>query len=72
MPVYIAYNSHNIWSSVLTHCVIVKVIDDYDIIYDVINYDYIAYGNGNYDYLKSYNRLQSIRITDYNYPNLNS
>lgn len=42
-----------------------KVITDYD--YD---YDYFAFGNYDYDcdYLKSCNRLQSITITDYDYP----
>jgi len=48
-----------------TPCVIVKVIADYDYIYNVI--DYIASGNVDYDYLKSCNALQS--ITDYDYPN---
>ena len=38
-----------------TPCVIMKVIDDYDYIYDVIDYNYLASGNG--DYLKSCNRL---------------
>ena len=52
-----------------TPCVIVKVIADYDYIYNVIDYDYIASGNGDYDYLRSCNRLQSITITDYDYPN---
>ena len=50
-----------------TPCVIVKVIADYDYIYNVIDYDYIA--SGNYDYLKSCNRLHSITITDYDYAN---
>jgi len=48
----------------------VKVIADYDYIYNVIDYDYdyIASGNGDYDYdyWISCNRLQS--ITDYDYP----
>ena len=44
-----------------------QVIDDHDNIYNVIDHDYIASWNGNYDYLRSFNRLQS--ITDYNYPN---
>ena len=48
-----------------TPCVIVKAMADYDYIYNV--YDYIA--SGNYDYLKSCNRLQLITITDYNYQN---
>jgi len=47
----------------------VKIISDYDYIYNVIDYDYIASGNVNYDYLRSCNRLQSITITDYDYPN---
>ena len=33
-----------------THSVIVKVIAYYDYIYNVIDYDYIASGNGHYDY----------------------
>jgi len=39
-------------------------------IYNVIDYDYIASGNGyiDYDYLKTCNQLQTIAITDY--PNL--
>jgi len=48
-------------------CVIVKVIVDYDYIYNVI--DYIASGNCDYDYLRSCNPLQSIEITNYDYPN---
>ena len=40
-----------------TPCIIVKVIVDYDYIYNVIDYDYIASGNGDYDYLISCNRL---------------
>ena len=54
--------------------VIMKVISDYDYITNVIDYDYdyIAseshdYDN-DYDYLRSCNRLQSIMITDYDYP----
>jgi len=43
-----------------------KVIDDYDYIYNVIDYDYNASGNGYYDYLRSCNRLHTITIT----PNL--
>ena len=41
------------------------VIAEYDYIYSVIdyNYDYIASGNDDYDYLISCNRLQSITIT---------
>ena len=35
-----------------TPCVIVKVIADYDYIYNIINYDYIASGNSDYDYLR--------------------
>jgi len=46
-----------------TPCVIVKVIADYDYIYNVIDYDYIASGNDYYNYLRSYNQLQSIMIT---------
>jgi len=42
-----------------TSCVIVKVIADYD-------YTYMASGNGYY--LRSCNRLQSIKSTDYDYP----
>ena len=49
-----------------TPCVIVKVIADYDYIYNVIDYDYIASRNGYYDCLRSCNRLKS--ITDYDYP----
>jgi len=49
--------------------VIVKVITDYDYIYSGIDYDYIAPGNGDYDYLTSCNRVQSITITDYDYLN---
>ena len=49
-----------------------KVIADYDYIYNVIDYDYdyFVFGNNDYDcdYLKSCNRLQSITITDYDYP----
>ena len=49
-----------------------KVITDYDYIYNVIDYDYdyIAFGNDDYDYdyLILCNRLQSITITDYDYP----
>jgi len=41
-----------------TTCVIIKVISDYDYIYNVINYDYVASGNGYYDYLRSCNRLR--------------
>jgi len=39
-----------------TPCVILKVTADYDYIYNVI--DYIAFGNANYNYLISRNRLQ--------------
>ena len=46
---------------------IVQIIADYN--YKVIDYDYIASGNGDYNYLKSCNQLQSITITDYDYPN---
>jgi len=52
-----------------TLCVILKVIVDCDYIYDAIDYDYITSRNGGSDYLRSGNRLQSITITDYNYPN---
>ena len=48
-----------------TPCVIVKVIADYDYIWNVIDYDYYASGNGDYCYLGSYNWLPSIVITDY-------
>ena len=48
--------------------VIMKVISDYDYITNVIDYDYIASESHDYDYLISYNRLQSISITDYDYP----
>jgi len=41
-----------------------KVIADYN----VIDHDYIASGNGDYDYFISCNRLLSITITDYDYP----
>ena len=41
-----------------TPCVIVKVIADYDYICKVIDYDYIASGDGDYDYLKSCNLLR--------------
>ena len=48
-----------------------KVIADYDYIYNIIDYDYDYFAFGNYyydcDYLKSCNRLQSITITDYDY-----
>jgi len=49
----------------------VKIIADYDYIYNVIDYDYIASGNGdyNYDYWISCSRLQS--ITYYDYPKSN-
>ena len=49
-----------------------KVIADYDYIYNVIDYDYIASKNGNYvcDYLRSCNRSQSIMITDYPMPDI--
>jgi len=50
-------------------CVIVKVIVAYQYIHYVIGYDYSAPGIDDYDYLKSCNRLQSIMITDYDYPN---
>ena len=48
-----------------------KVIAEYEYIYSVINYDYIAsiYGDYCYDYFRSCNRLQSITITDYDYSN---
>ena len=37
---------------------------------NVIDYDYIAFESNDYeyDYLRSCNRLQSIMITDYDYP----
>ena len=50
-----------------TNYVTVNVIADYDYIYNVIDYDYIASRNGDYDYLRACNRFQS--ITDYNIPN---
>ena len=40
-----------------TPWVIVKVIADYYYIYNVTDYDYIAFGNGDYNYLRSCNRL---------------
>ena len=57
------------------HGVIMKLICHYYYIYNVINYEYnyIACGNCDYDYgydyLRSCNRLQSITIANYNYPN---
>ena len=54
--------------------VIMKVISDYDYNTNVIDYDYdyIAFESHDYDYdydyLRSCNRLQSITITDYDYP----
>ena len=49
-----------------------KVISHYDYITNVIDYDcdYIASESHDYDYdyLRSCNRLQSITITDYDYP----
>jgi len=36
----------------------VKVIADYDYIYSVIDDDYTASGNGDYNYMRSYNQLQ--------------
>ena len=53
-----------------------KVISDYDYNTNVIDYDYdyIAFESHDYDYdydydyLRSCNRLQSITITDYDYP----
>jgi len=36
---------------------------DYDYICNVIDYDYDYIASGNYDYLISCNRLQSIKIT---------
>ena len=54
--------------------VIMKVISDYDYITNVIDYDYDYIASEchdydyDYDYLRSCNRLQSITITDYDYP----
>ena len=45
------------------YCVIMKVIADSDYIYNVIDYIYIASGNGDYDYWRSCNSLQSITPT---------
>ena len=39
---------------------------DYDYIYNVIDYNYIVSINGDFDYLRSCNQLQS--ITDYHFP----
>ena len=33
-----------------THCVIMKVIADYDYIYNIIDYDYFTSGPGDYNY----------------------
>ena len=41
-----------------TPCVIVKIITEYDYICGVIDYNYIASGNNDYDYLRSCNRLR--------------
>ena len=47
-----------------TPCVIMKVITDYDYIYNINYYDYIVSINDNYDYLRSScNQLQSFTIT---------
>ena len=53
-----------------TTSVILKIINDYDYIYNVIDYDCNASGNGYYDYyyLRSCIRLQLIMITNSNYP----
>ena len=48
---------------IIKQCVIVKIMIDYDYIYSVIDYDYLATGNGNSDFLRSYNQLQFITIT---------
>ena len=52
--------------------VIMKVISDYNYFTNVIDYyyDYIASESHDYDYdyWGSCNRLQSITITDYDYP----
>ena len=51
-----------------------KVISYYDYITNVIDYDYDYIASEShdydydYDYLRSCNRLQSITITDYDYP----
>ena len=38
-------------------CLIMRVITEYDYIYNVINYDYITSGSSDADYLRSSNRL---------------
>ena len=38
-------------------------IADYDYIYNLTNYDYFAFGNYDYDYLKLCNWLPSVMIT---------
>ena len=49
-------------------CVIVRVIADYHYIHSVIDYCYIEAGNGDYNYLRSFNRLKSITvIINYDY-----
>jgi len=40
-----------------------KLITDYEYIHNVIDYDYIISGNGDYEYLRSCNQLQSVMIT---------
>jgi len=46
----------------------VKVITNYDYIYNAIDYNYIPSENVDYDYLRLCNRLQS--ITDYPMPDI--
>ena len=46
-----------------TAWVIVKINADYNYIYNVIDYEYIASGNDDYYYLRSCHRLQLITIT---------
>ena len=45
--------------------VILNVISENDYIYNVIDHDYNAFRNGDYDHLWSCNRLQLTTITDY-------
>ena len=52
------YLWHDITENNQTPCVIVKVIADYDYIYNVINYYYTGYVIGNYDYLIPCYQLQ--------------
>jgi len=41
-----------------TPCIIMYIITDNDYIYNVIDFDYIGSGNGDYDYLRSCNQLR--------------